>query len=187
MFSTVFWLTLIFGALFVPAAFFLCDPVAHLLSGGGEFEELARDYMFIWMLGCPVIGIGLYLMNFMGVESQPRLSSAYIIVSNVINLVLDYIFLAYTPLGIKGAALSTVIGYLGGMAVYIKYIRMKGKMLSLRPVISLSSAAAALKSGSPNRPQGHSRPTRSGKRTVMIYSYIPATSESGFPTGISST
>jgi len=149
IFSTVFWLTVIFGALFVLAAFFLCDPVAHLLSGGGEFEGLARDYMFIWMLGCPVIGIGLYLMNFMGVESQPRLSSAYIIVSNVINLVLDYIFLAYTPLGIKGAALSTVIGYLGGMAVYIKYIRMKGKMLSLRPVIALSSAAAALKSGFP--------------------------------------
>ena len=81
IFSTVFWLTVIFGALFVLAAFFLCDPVAHLLSGGGEFEGLARDYMFIWMLGCPVIGIGLYLMNFMGVESQPRLSSAYIIVS----------------------------------------------------------------------------------------------------------
>ena len=149
IFSTVFCLSVIFGMLFVLAAFFLCDPLARLLSGDDELTLMARDYLFVWMLGCPVIGIGQCLMNFMGVESIPKLSSAYIIVSNVINLVLDYIFLAFTPLGITGASLSTMIGYLGGLVVYIKYFISKGKMLSLKPALSLTATGEAFKAGMP--------------------------------------
>lgn len=132
IFASVFRLTLAFGILFTIASFFLAAPLARMLSGGGELESMTKDYLFIWMLGGPVIGIGLYMMNFMGVESKPGLSSAYIIVSNVVNLVLDYIFLAFTPLGITGAALSTMIGYLVGMVVFIKYFMSKKKVLSLK-------------------------------------------------------
>ena len=80
VFSAVFWLTAVFGAFLPASAFFLTEPLAQLLSGGGELAGMTRDYLFIWLLGGPVIGVGLYLMSFMGVESKPGLSSAYIIV-----------------------------------------------------------------------------------------------------------
>lgn len=145
IFSSVFRLTLIFGLLFTAAAFFLSDPLAQALSGGGELAGMTRDYLFIWMLGGPIIGLGLYLMNFMGVESKPALSSAYIIISNVVNLVLDYIFLAYTPMGITGAALSTMIGYLVGMVVYVKYFVAKDKVLTLKAKGSFKAVRTAAK------------------------------------------
>ena len=82
------------------------------------------------MLGAPVIGVGLLLVNYLGAENHPELASAYLIVANVINLVLDYIFLKYTPMGIKGAALSTVLGFLLAMVIFILYIRSDKRNLS---------------------------------------------------------
>ena len=149
VFSSVFWLTLIVGIMFAVSAPFLSGPLAGILTKGGELKEAAQQYVFIWMLGAPVLGIGLYLVHFMGLESRPQISSAYIIVSNVVNLVLDYVFLAYTPLGIRGAALSTMIGYFTGLFVYIPYIFSREKMLKLVIPRSIKPLCEAIKAGTP--------------------------------------
>ena len=150
VFSVVFWLSLAVGFLFSVCAFFLSDPIAALLAGNGPLTELTRQYLFIWLLGGPIIGMGLYLVNFMGVEGHPELSSAYIVLSNGINLILDYIFLAYTPLGITGAALSTMLGYLLAMGVFIRYFTDKKRMLSLGTPNSWNALAEAAKTGAPS-------------------------------------
>lgn len=149
IFSAVLWLTVICGLLFSVCSFFLAYPIAGLLSGGSELTEMTGQYLFVWMLGGPIIGVGLYLINFMGLESRPQLSSAYIIVSNVVNLVLDYVFLAYTPLGTTGAALSTMIGYLVGLFVFIPYFTSKSRMLNVTSLRSFKPAAEAFKAGVP--------------------------------------
>ena len=70
-----------------------------------------------------MIGIGLLMVNYLGVENHPELASLYLILANAINLILDYIFLRFTPLGITGASLSTVLGFLFAMVVFVSYIR----------------------------------------------------------------
>ena len=89
-----------------------------------------RDYIRISMLGAPVIGIGLMMVNYLGVENHPELASVYLIAANVINLVLDYIFLRFTPLGVTGASLSTVLGFLFAMVVFLFYIRSDKRNIS---------------------------------------------------------
>ena len=112
----------------LPAA----EPVARLLvSGDGVLTGYTRDYIRVSMLGAPVIGIGLMMVNYLGVENHPELASAYLIAANVINLVLDYIFLRYTPLGITGASLSTVLGFLFAMGIFVLYIRSDKRNLHL--------------------------------------------------------
>jgi len=71
------------------------------------------------------------MVSYLGAENHPELSSAYLIAANVINLVLDYIFLRFTPLGIAGASLSTVLGFLAAMVIFIFYIRSDKRNLSL--------------------------------------------------------
>lgn len=149
VFSVVFWLAVAVGLLFTVSAAFLAEPVARLLAGNGELVELTRQYLFIWMLGGPIIGVGLYLVHFMGLEGHPELASRYIIVANVINLTLDYVFLAYTPLGVTGAALSTMLGYLLAMLVFVGYFRDKNRMLRLGPPRSLRPLGEAVKSSAP--------------------------------------
>lgn len=124
LFSATFLVTLVVGIIFSICAFPTADPIARLLvPGGGILQNYTRDYIRISMLGAPVIGIGLMVVNYLGVENHPELASAYLILANVINLVLDYIFLRFTPLGVTGASLSTVLGFLFAMSVFVLYIR----------------------------------------------------------------
>ena len=124
LFSATFLVTLVVGIIFSICAFPTAAPIARLLvPGGGILQNYTRDYIRISMLGAPVIGIGLLVVNYLGVENHPELASAYLILANVINLVLDYIFLRFTPLGVTGASLSTVLGFLFAMSIFVLYIR----------------------------------------------------------------
>ncbi len=124
LFSVTFLVTLLVGLVFSVCAFPLAGPIARLLvPDGGALADYTGDYIRVSMLGAPVIGIGLMMVNYLGVENHPELASAYLIIANVINLILDYIFLRFTPLGITGASLSTVLGFLLAMFVFLLYIR----------------------------------------------------------------
>ena len=124
LFTVTFLVTLLAGFLFSLIAFPAADPIAGLLvPGGGTLTTHTADYIRISMLGAPIIGIGLMMVNYLGVENHPELASTYLILANVINLILDYIFLRFTPLGIAGASLSTVLGFLLAMVVFVFYIR----------------------------------------------------------------
>ena len=124
LFSATFIVTFAVGIIFSICAFPAADPIARLLvPGGGMLTDYTSAYIRISMLGAPIIGIGLMMVNYLGVENHPELASIYLILANVINLVLDYIFLKFTPLGIAGASLSTVLGFLFAMAVFVVYIR----------------------------------------------------------------
>ena len=123
LFTATFLVTFLAGLIFSVCAFPLAGSIARLLvPGGGTLTGYTGDYIRVSMLGAPVIGIGLMMVNYLGVENHPELASAYLILANVINLILDYIFLRFTPLGIAGASLSTVLGFLLAMFVFLLYI-----------------------------------------------------------------
>ena len=88
LFTATFIVTLAVGLLFSIFAFFTAGPISRLLvSGNGILTTYTRDYIRISMLGAPVIGIGLLMVNYLGVENHPELASIYLIAANVINLV----------------------------------------------------------------------------------------------------
>lgn len=131
LFSATFMVTLVVGLLFSICALGAAGPIARLLvSGDGILTTYTRDYIRISMFGAPVIGIGLMMVSYLGVENHPELASVYLILANVINLILDYIFLKFTPLGITGASLSTVLGFLFAMVVFIAYVRSEKRNIS---------------------------------------------------------
>jgi Na+-driven multidrug efflux pump/anti-sigma regulatory factor (Ser/Thr protein kinase) len=149
IFSVTLAVTILFGLVFAALSYFVSTPLSRARASGGELAPLVRDYIFVSLLGGPIIGIGLLMVNFLGVENHPQLASAYLIVSNVVNLVLDFVFLKYTSLGISGAALSTVIGFLAGMVVFILYIRSPKRMIGFVKIKSLAPLKAAIIAGMP--------------------------------------
>lgn len=149
LFTLTFFVTLMAGILFAALAFFVSNPLAQMLASKAGVADYTRDYILVSMLGAPFIGVGLMMSSYLGAENHPELSSAYLIISNVFNLILDFIFLKYTSLGTKGAALSTVLGFIIGMAVFIKYIRSPKRMLGFVKSPSFSLLKEALVTGAP--------------------------------------
>lgn len=149
LFTLTFFVTLFSGFLFSALSFFVSEPLAQMLAARAGAADYTRDYIFVSMLGAPFIGVGLLMSSYLGAENHPELSSAYLIISNVINLIFDFIFLKYTSLGTKGAALSTVLGFIIGMVVFIKYIRSPKRMIGFVKSPPFSLLKEAVVTGAP--------------------------------------
>lgn len=130
VFSATLVVSLAFGILF--AILSTASPFfADVLTGGNSLAPDVSRFVFVTLLGAPVLSLALQFMNYVAVDNNPSVASAYVICANVINLVLDYLLLKYTPLGTAGAALSTVLGYGLGMLVLVKYLKSDKRMLKL--------------------------------------------------------
>lgn len=58
----------------------------------------------------------------MRAEDKPHLATAVLISSNFVNIIMDIVYIKFFNLGIGGAALATVTGYLVGMIFIVKYL-----------------------------------------------------------------
>ena len=138
--------------LFTALSFFITKPLTQFLASTPELQALLEPYLFIFICFIPTLNICLVLANMMTVDNNPKLGAAAFIVANAVNLILDYIFLAHTNLGMRGAALSSMIGFASGILLVIPYIFSKKRMLkfSIREGFKqIKEIGAIVKNGSP--------------------------------------
>ena len=130
LFSSTIAATIILGLVFMLMSLF-SRRFAIMLAGDNILTDNVTAVIQVMFIGAPLIGIALQIMNYMAVDNNPSLATWYVVLSNIINLISDYILLKYTPLGVRGATLSTLIGYTVALVVLIPYIRSPKRMLSL--------------------------------------------------------
>ncbi len=116
-------------ALFTPI---LPGPLAMLLAGNGDLAALVEPYITVNFAGIPILTLAIIFCYFMNADNHPQLGSALFIIANVVNLVLDFVFIQSFHMGMAGSALSTVIGYLTGMLTVVIYFHSKQRMLRLQ-------------------------------------------------------
>ena len=132
VFSGCLWATLLSGLLLMLCALG-AGPIAQALTGGSKVlaPEVA-SVVRMTFLGTPVIGLALLMINFMAVDNNPALATVYVVISNVVNLVSDYVLLKYTSIGAAGSVVSTVLGYGLALVTVYFYARSPKRMLGLR-------------------------------------------------------
>ena len=120
----------------------------------GVLKEMIADYSFVYTFGMPVIFTVLLFSYFMNADSHPSFSAGMNATANAVNLLFDFLIVKFTTLGIKGAALSTVIGYVVAGLIFIpRYMHSDNRMLkfSVRGLWTIKGLiGAALKRGAPN-------------------------------------
>lgn len=119
----------VFFALFAPI---LPGPLAMLLAGNGDLAALVEPYIMVNFAGIPILTVAIIFCYFMNADNHPQLGSALFIIANIVNLVLDFVFIQSFHMGMAGSALSTIIGYLTGMVTVVIYFHSKHRMLHLR-------------------------------------------------------
>ncbi len=120
----------------------------------GELGEMVSKFITVFAIGMPVVSFVLVMAHLVNVDNNPGLSAKIHITANIVNLIMDYILVKYTPLGIAGAALSTILGYTVSGIIYIPmYIKSKDRMLKPQFVHIFSTKEPILftvKNGFPN-------------------------------------
>lgn len=130
--NTFFTLSILFGIPVLLLLSFIAElfagPISLLLSGNDSLlAAMVCDYYRPIVFVCPALLASLGTAQFMMIEGYARAASIIALVSNGINLVLDYVLIRYAGMGLTGAALSTVLGYVGGTMLVVPWLLSKKK------------------------------------------------------------
>ena len=99
------------------------NQMARMLCTNDQILPLARDYMQVLLIGNPAFILMWGLSTMVGVDGSPRLVSLAVIIDNVINLLLDIVFIQWCGWGITGSSAATVVGHLVGIAILLTHWR----------------------------------------------------------------
>ena len=113
---------------FALISFFVSSPLAMLF--GEASYEYSYPYIYMYLLTDPIVTIALLLGSFMAVDNNPKLSSIFFIISNVVKVGLEFVFIKVFNWGMYGAALSTGAGFLVAFVTIPFYIKSNKRMLS---------------------------------------------------------
>ena len=94
------------------SAIFLCfaKPIVILLGANDVLIPYCVRYLSILMWFAPISVLQLLFLSYFVVASKPNLGLFLTVLSGIINVVLDYVFLDIFQAGIEGAAFATGIG-----------------------------------------------------------------------------
>lgn len=133
--STAFTLLLIMSVVIGLLIYIVKRPVLYLLGASDVTYTYAEDYLDIYLIGTAFLAIGTGMNTFINLQGYPKLGMFTTIIGAVINLGLDPLFIFTFGMGVKGAAIATVISQMCS-AIWV-VISLTNKKMELR--ISLSS------------------------------------------------
>lgn len=110
------------------AALFLLflDPILHLLEISEQVYPYAKTYIVIIIVGS-IIGIpGYCLNNSLRSIGQTKTSMKIIVITSIMNIILDPLLIYVFHMGIAGAAVGTVISQTT-LTVYVIFVFIKRK------------------------------------------------------------
>jgi putative MATE family efflux protein len=146
--SSSFFFSILLGSLISIIILFNLSSILSLL---GARESTMRDcqiYALFWLLGTPIV-IGKELFTyFIRADGSPSYSFATALAGGVLNIVLDYLFIHSMNMGIRGAALATLIGLAVSFCMGVFYFARRKKYLSFTlHVLSLRKALQCMVNG----------------------------------------
>lgn len=126
-----FWGCVFVGILLAALILIFIDPILNLIGASADTYEYAKSYLSIIVFAGPFVLISNCYGNIIRTEGESGKAMLGLLLGNLVNVILDPIFILVLGLDIKGAAIATVIGNIVGAGFYISYF-LKGKsMLSI--------------------------------------------------------
>jgi len=104
-----FALLLVLGA--AATAFFLAlkEPILYLFGASADTFPYADGYLTIYLCGTVFVAVSLGMNPFINAQGFGRTGMMTVVLGAVVNIILDPILIFGLDMGVKGAALATVI------------------------------------------------------------------------------
>lgn len=140
------------GVVLMAAYLVFLEPLCVLFGATDAILPYAMDYGSIISMGLPFFAIAAGFSAVVRSDGSPRWSMVGLMIGCVINIILDPIFIFILHMGVKGAALATILGQFANAILLIVYMRrMKtiklnkkafaGWKEAIRSVISLGTSS----------------------------------------------
>ena len=108
------------------------DELLYLCGASENTISYAADYMGIYALGTIFVQITLGLNSFITAQGFAKVGMKTVIIGAVLNIVLDPVFIFALGMGVKGAALATIISQAVSCAWVISFLCGSKTVLRLK-------------------------------------------------------
>ncbi len=119
------------GVLLTAAGLFFERPMLYLFGVSDQTYPFADAYMTIYLLGSVFVSISLGMNYFINAQGFGRIGMMTVVLGAVSNIVLDPIFIFALGLGVRGAALATVISQFFSAVWVLRFLTGKNAIYTL--------------------------------------------------------
>ena len=120
-------ISIIFAFLYLFIVLRFVDPILSFFGASDATLPFARDYIIIVMIGAVPLSFTMVINNTLRAVGQAKKAMVTMLIGTLLNIILDPLFIFGFKMGIKGAAIATVIGQYAGAFVSIYFV-LKGYM-----------------------------------------------------------
>ena len=141
------WLLVFFSIVLTIGFLIFKVPILYAFGASSKTIAYANEYITIYLLGTIFVQLALGLNAFISGQGAAKAAMLSVLIGAVINIVLDPIFIFALHLGVRGAALATVISQFVSAVWVVSFLKSKRSVLYLklvRPDKSLILKIAAL-------------------------------------------
>ena len=125
IFTTTFIAVVLLCVVLMAIQLPLAGGICSLLTKDKVLNPLLYQYYIPFILGTPLNLILLCSTYFIRTDNRPRFASNIVIVANIINLIMDYVYMGVLGMGIAGSSIATVTGYAVGFVMMITHFTFK--------------------------------------------------------------
>ena len=126
-------------ALLVSASFILLavcymfrKPILYLFGASDASYIYANQYLQIYLLGTPFVMITTGMNGFINAQGFPKVGMKTTLLGAILNLILDPIFIFGLGMGVRGAALATVISLIASALWVLRFLTGKKALHTLK-------------------------------------------------------
>lgn len=130
--GNVVTLNIIIGLVFMSVALTFLDPILYFFGASENTIVYAREYMQVILFGNVITHLYLGLNNQLRASGNPRMAMNLTIMTVILNVIFAPLFIFVLDMGIRGAALATVIAQFVALVVILRYFSNQNRLLHFR-------------------------------------------------------
>lgn len=123
------WISILFAVVMTVAVCLLCRPILIWMRTPADIIDEAFNYIFVIFLGIPATYLYNLLSGIIRALGDSRTPVYFLVLSSVLNIVLDLLSIGILHMGVEGPALATVISQAVSGILCLLYMRGHYPML----------------------------------------------------------
>lgn len=138
-----------FSALLMVVFYIFKKPLLYAFGASENTIEYATEYISIYLIGTLFVELSMGLNSYIIAQGEAVTGMLSVLIGAVLNIILDPIFIFCFGLGVKGAAIATVISQFFSAVWVVAFLAsnravLKIRIKNLRPDIKIMGSIAAL-------------------------------------------
>lgn len=125
-------LLVIFSVVLTVVFLIVKDPILLMFGASENTLPYASEYITIYLIGTVFVQLSLGLNAFITNQGFTKTSMATVCIGAALNIILDPVFIFVFDMGVKGAALATILSQAVSCVWVVAFFRGKRTVLKLR-------------------------------------------------------